>query len=235
MATWTMHLAIAKELEKKLNIIDKNEFYFGNIVPDLEKWVVPDLDIFVDYNDSHYAITTNNYKNPLIADLDKFYKINKEELIKQNPLIMGYYCHLIVDNYLNDKLGNNISVYNDNNEFIGIYLKNAEFLKCDKEKRRVLKHREYEMFNKYLIMNFKIESPILNDKLVNSTNTLKNIVLSKRDIEKIINKAKELINIDTFKDVKCEYEMYSEEILLEYYNDVIKYIIEVLKAKNLIK
>ena len=233
MATWTMHLAIAKKLEDKLNIKNKNEFYFGNIVPDLERWVVDDLDTFVDYKDSHYTFSNIAGESHIVIDLDKFYKLNEEEIKNGNSLLIGYYCHLIVDYYLNDIItSTKVSVFDNENKFIGVKLNNGQVLKCNEMKRRTIKHREYDMFNKYLINNFEIQCPSLNDELIDSIKVLKNINLSKSDIEKIINKSKELTMLDTFKDIKYEYKMYNDEILLKYYNDAIEYVIKVFE-KNI--
>ena len=235
MATWTMHLAIAKEIEDRLNIKNKNQFYFGNVVPDLERWVVTNLDTFVDYNDSHYIKNNINSKKTISIDLDKFYKLNQVELKKQNSLILGYYCHLIVDDYLNNVISSDISIFDDKNNFIGVFLNNGKILKCDKEKRRKLKHREYELFNKYLVNNFKIQSPVYNKDLVNSVKNLKNIYLSEKDIKKIVMKCIELTQINNFKDTNYDYEIYTEDILLKYYNNAIEYILKVLMEKELIK
>ena len=236
MATWTMHLAIAKQLEKKINITNKNEFYFGNIMPDLERWVVPDLNIYVEYKDSHYSVVNNDIKNPIVIDLNKFYKLNEEELKKHNSLIIGYYCHLIVDYYLNDIINSEkVSIFNEDDDFVGIYLNTGKILKCDKNKRKTFKHREYELFNKYLVDNFEIESPVVNEELFKSVKSLNNIKLLKEDIIKIVNKSKDLINPNTFKKFDYDYVMYNEKIMLELFNNSMDYIMKILKEKDLIK
>ena len=93
MPTWGVHLAIAnKILDKKLNI-NKNEFLFGNILPDLQDgFLVEDVSNIVNHHENHF-----NYSNGK-ATYENFYDKYFDKL--NNSLIFGYFTHLISDYYL---------------------------------------------------------------------------------------------------------------------------------------
>ena len=52
MASAVIHLAIAKELEKYLQVNNKKDYYLGSIAPDISKQIGEDRDI------SHFIINT---------------------------------------------------------------------------------------------------------------------------------------------------------------------------------
>ena len=39
MPSWSVHLAVAKEVNKKLNL-NKDLFYYGNLIPDVDKGTI---------------------------------------------------------------------------------------------------------------------------------------------------------------------------------------------------
>ncbi len=112
MPTWGVHLAVAnKILEKKINI-DKNSFLFGNILPDLQDgYLVPNISNIVDHKINHYDFSNGNcvYEN--------FYNIYKLKF--DNPVILGYFTHLITDYCFNKKFEEKY-VFDTKNNFIRI-------------------------------------------------------------------------------------------------------------------
>lgn len=85
MASRILHLAVAEEIMKQVNIKDKNRFRLGCILPDA-------------YNsraDSHLKMfVCGNSKRTY--DLDRFISLYKNE-INEDELYIGYYLHLIQD------------------------------------------------------------------------------------------------------------------------------------------
>lgn len=233
MATWVAHLALAKKLEPKLDIKDKNEFFLGNILPDLERWVVDDLSISIPYKITHYAkeILINNKQKECSISIDDFYKLYKKNIKKD--IVLGYFIHLIIDNYLNNYIIENKSVYK-NYEFKGVNLDNGEFFECNEITRRILKHKEYNLFDEYIRNNIEIANVEFNFNMINSVNEFNNINLNEDDIQKIINKSKEL-SIKNENYNKNEYSLFSENTLIKLFNNVEEHILQILKEKEIIK
>ena len=96
MPSWNIHLAVAKEVNKKLKL-DKNSFYFGNTVPDI------DYNMKLTRKETHYYnIPCPNCPKEILPDINLFLKDYQDKL--QNPLIMGIYVHLLTDYYFNSKI-----------------------------------------------------------------------------------------------------------------------------------
>lgn len=95
MPSWGIHLKLAKKLNNKLNI-DKDLFTFGNLIPDV------DNDSIYTRKDAHYytGIRFNKCPNELEIDLKKFLTDYKGKL--NNPMILGYYCHILTDEFYNE-------------------------------------------------------------------------------------------------------------------------------------
>lgn len=80
MPSIAAHMAVAKLISDKL-YIDKEEFYKGNILPDI-----------IDIPDSHHKILGKFF---YIPDIDYF----KNNLDLTKPLNIGYLTHLLLDKY----------------------------------------------------------------------------------------------------------------------------------------
>lgn len=93
MPGFVIHLSIAKEIMKLIeqnnsvqwNSREKEDFYIGNILPDIKK--TKKL--------SHYWGSKQMKYILRIPDLDKF--LNNYGSRLENKQFLGYYCHLIVD------------------------------------------------------------------------------------------------------------------------------------------
>lgn len=130
MPSWSIHLAIAKRINDKLNL-DKDLFYYGNLLPDVDKSTL------ISRDEAHYANHTIPFPNcpkEYMIDIDLFLKDYKENL--SNPLILGYYCHLLADNFYNNEIYSNKWIQDANNNIIGIKLKNGKILNIDIEDKK---------------------------------------------------------------------------------------------------
>lgn len=87
MASAIMHLCIAKEANKILNVNEK-EFLLGAIAPDISKQVG-------DTKEKSHFLDMPTYGKD-IPNLQKFLDKYKETL-KDNAFNLGYYCHLYAD------------------------------------------------------------------------------------------------------------------------------------------
>jgi len=99
MPSIASHFSCASLVAKKLDI-NNDDFYRGNILPDLLEGI-----------ESHYKIDGTYY---LIPNID-YYKNH----MKNNYLDLGYLCHLLLDKYfLEEYIPNNIKVYKDIDLFV---------------------------------------------------------------------------------------------------------------------
>lgn len=101
MASAIIHLAVAKELKKYLNVSDEKDYYLGAIAPDISKQIGQDRDI------SHFI--TNQKDNP---NINLF--ISRYPNFKYNSFSLGYFIHLYTDklwfNGFLDKIVTNNSI-----------------------------------------------------------------------------------------------------------------------------
>lgn len=176
MPSWSIHLAIAKRVNHKLNL-DKDLFYYGNLLPDVDKGTP------ISRDEAHYdnhTIPFPNCPKEHMIDIDLFLKDYKENL--SNPLILGYYCHLLVDNFYNNEIYSNKWIQDANNNIIGIKLKNGKNLNIGiedkKGQKRKYKHKDFELYGKYLFKEKKIELPKDGTTIKNNIKYLKNRFVS---------------------------------------------------------
>ncbi len=230
MASWAIHLTIAKELNKTLKL-DQNSFFFGNLIPDV------DSNSKINRFKAHYY----NKKLPfpkcpkaLMIDIKKFLKDYKEHI--NNPLILGYYCHLLVDNFYNDIVCSNYWIQNEEYEIIGIKLKNGKIKKI-KSTDKILKkykHGDFELYGRYLFK--EIELPIINNdkEILKNIKYLKNKFYTKDLVKQRLNYLESgLIKFNKLslkeKMFKHKYKMFTKEKLDIILEECIYYILNELK------
>ena len=103
MASAVIHLCVAKEVNKYLNM-NLNELLLGSIAPDISKQIGETKEI------SHFLDHTNEDDIP---NIDRFLSKYKNELNK--PFEMGYFIHLLTDKYwFRDYVYNYIERYTQN-------------------------------------------------------------------------------------------------------------------------
>lgn len=156
MPSWSVHLAIAKKVNKTLNL-NEDLFLYGNLIPDVDKGTKITRYEAHYYNENLPFPTCPQEK---MIDINKFLNIYKKHL--NNPLILGYYSHLLTDQFYNEKVYTSKWVQDDNNNIIGIRFNN-KILKIDiddkKRLKRKYKHRDFELYGKYLFNDGYISIP----------------------------------------------------------------------------
>ena len=88
MASAVIHLCVAKEVNKYINM-DEKHILLGSIAPDIAKQVGQTKEI------SHFLDHTNEDDIP---NIERFLDKYRSELTK--PFEMGYFIHLLTDQYL---------------------------------------------------------------------------------------------------------------------------------------
>lgn len=100
MPSWKIHFAIANQLVEKIRI-EENTFIFANIMPDiLAGHHSKKLSHLEEYKVTHHTMLTNiNGIAISIPNIREFRQQYHKEF--QNPVILGYFSHLLADYYWN--------------------------------------------------------------------------------------------------------------------------------------
>jgi len=225
MPSWTIHLAVAKKVNKKLNL-DKDTFYIGNLLPD------------VDYNSKVTRKETHihNYPCPecpkeILPNLKDFLKNYKKD-IKNSSLLLGYYSHLLTDYFYNNYIFTNCWLQDEKKDVIGVKLNNGK--KIYTNDLRSYKHHDLGNYGKYLLKIGYVELP----KSFNEENDLKLLKDNFFTYEDTVKRIKYL-NTKFIKDNKynitekifgLKYIMLTKEKLDELFEECSKYVLENIES-----
>ena len=224
MPSWNIHLAVAKEINKKLDL-DKNSFYFGNTVPDVDYGMK-----LTRHNTHYYNKQCPNCPKEKLPDINLFLKEYKDKL--DNPVIMGMYIHVLTDYYFNLKIFQNYLIQDKEHNVIGFKL--LDKTETEINKFKIYKHYDLELFGKYLYKQNKIEIPSYNKEIYINIKELNNNCYKEENIKKRI----DYLNKDFIKKQKytlienifgLQYKMMTKEDIEKIYNDCIKYILKIIK------
>ena len=121
MPSWPVHLVIAKKVNAKLKL-NEDLFLYGNLIPDVDKGTK------ITRYEAHYY--NENLPFPTVPqekmiDINKFINVYKDAL--NNPLILGYYSHLLTDQFYNEKIYTTKWIQDENNNIIGDYARSHRY------------------------------------------------------------------------------------------------------------
>lgn len=202
MPTHKMHMAIANEVNKYLKL-DEDMIMIGS--------VLPDLTIDKRHRASHFKNGEEGVEGT--ANPYKFLLKYKDKL--KNPVMVGYLIHLLTDRYFNSYVFQNYYIYDENTHLIGIKFHNEKAL-MPIEKIRYEKHRDFYVYDKYLVEHNKVKS-------FSSTSCIRNIdnIEDAKFDNELIKKYIENANLDLekakkgdfFKQLGSEYKVMTLEDL----------------------
>lgn len=224
MPSWKIHSKIANDLNKQLKV-NKKYFMIGNLLPDQDKYNIPNITRSISRKISHF-ISDEDFKIginlPNYNDMFEKYKGNFE-----NPVLLGYLVHLLTDFYWNNYIYNKYFIKNKN-EYIGVKINNRKILDCDFSTANKMKQSDFRKFNNSLSVrknNFRF---CLNNNFFEEIEELK---LSKKDIYMV----GKYLNSTYSKTIdNSDYEILNEKELNKLLNDSEKFIIQYLKDKKII-
>lgn len=231
MPTWAIHLATAKKVSEKINM-DKNIFTFGNILPDIpNEYVVKEISHHLSHAITHFEIDVL-----VVEHMEKRYNLrNFAEKYKSkfsNPLMLGYYVHLLTDYFWNNKTYGEHGIYDEEKNRIGLILNNGERILCSKETARQTKVHDFRVFSKYIYDNGLADKLIYEENLQKYLKEIDWITLEESDIEKTIKyindrctgKAQVLENGESM-----QYKIYSKNEMLELIDISVEFILKMIK------
>ena len=171
MASSMIHIAVANEVNKKLNR-DRSKLLIGSIAPDIGKLV--GLEKIV----THFGDNNDN-----IPNLDKFLDKYKDNL--NDDFVLGYYIHLITD-YLWFKY------FVTEIDSDGLITKlDGTKVKCVDNMLYIYMYNDYTNLNIKLIEEYDLDLKIFYDEIPELENIIKEIPMDK--ISVIVDKAGEII------------------------------------------
>lgn len=145
MASAVIHLAVAKEINDKLKMNEK-ELFLGTIAPDISK------QIGLNKTKSHFLTGDSDLPN-----LELF--LNKYKNKLASPFIMGYYIHLFTD-YLWFKYFMSEIVIDKKY----IFDMDGNFIEADEEKIKDIIYNDYSNLNILLIEEYNLDLSLFYEK-----------------------------------------------------------------------
>ena len=217
MPTHKMHMAIAIEVNKYLKL-DNDMIMIGS--------VLPDLIVTKEHRASHFRNGKEGVEGT--ANPYKFLLKYKKEL--KNPVMMGYLIHLLTDRYFNSYVFQNYYIYDENTHLIGIKFHNEKVL-MPIEKIRYEKHKDFYIYDKYLMEQKKVK----RFKDFHCLKNIHNIDEAKFD-KNLIKKYIENANLDIekakkgefYKQLKSQYSVMTLDELNKQFDLCVKQIIRFL-------
>lgn len=205
MASILIHMAIAKELEDKLEIDNKKDYYLGSIAPDISKQIGQDKNI------SHFS---KNMKNE-IPNINLF--IKRYPTFKYNSFNLGYFIHLYTDKIWEEEILNRI--INEN----AIKLLDGTILNTNKSEIIDLVYSDYTNLNPQILDEYNLDLSLFYEEFVKPDTPLNEIPVDKLDI--LINKMG--IIIENSKTKKAyTFDLY---IVKDFINECTKKILNEIK------
>ena len=212
MPSWGIHLEIANKLAKKLNLegMDKNNFIFGNILPDINNgYVIPNVKIVIPHEMTHFSEKRDN--NPTYIN---FYKKYKDKL--DNKVILGYFVHVVSDLYFNNMTYTEYGIYDSSGNRIGLRLNDGTEMIGDGEQRRATKTNDFKIFADYIYNNSNLENLKYNDEIIKSLKVIEEIDVNEQDMKNAIEYINKCINKEISvspEESNATYKVFSEEDL----------------------
>lgn len=177
MPTQMMHVAIAKKVNEKLSL-EQDLLYIGCL---MTNWTN------VKYHISHFKKETDGIEG--LSNPDEFY--NKYQNKLNNPIVIGYLIHILTDRFWNKYMLNNVYLYNEENEVIGVKTKKKKELNLPEELIYELKAKTYNKYDNYLLGKNLVD--LIKEKIFEIPN-LEEIKITQEELDQKIDEYNKLVN-----------------------------------------
>ena len=232
MPSWSIHLKIASELNKKLKV-DRDKLLFGSLLPDTNK------DCKLNRFDSHYYGEARFPECPdeHMIEMDRFLRDYEDKL--SDPLILGYYIHLLTDHFYNRYIYLNKWIQDKNHNVVGIKKNDGTIIDISSDFRESLKykHGDLNLYGKKLFEEGDVDVPDDCDDIIESIGLIKDKTISIKDVaNKILYLNMGFFDFNIISDAEYEhgYDIFTAEELDILLIECIKYIEAELNRLNII-
>ena len=229
MPSWITHLVTANKVSEKINI-EKDEFIFGNIMPDILVGFNVNVEKTVPYAITHFAkiVNINGIDIP-VPNIEEYKKEYSEKF--DNPVVLGYFTHLLTDYFWNEySYRTYFEIFDKENRIVKLRLKNGKEKILTWKESVQEKQRDFALFAKYLQKNLKLELSINANKILEDSKAIKEFAFTKKDIENTI---LYLDNIEEVITANEEYKIFSQKEFEQKLDESIEFIMENI-AKGMI-
>ena len=208
MASAIIHLAVAKTLEKYLNIENKRDYYLGSIAPDISKQIGENK------QKSHFLINSRDD----IPNIELF--INKYPNFKNNSFDLGYFIHLYTDKVWFSRFISQI--------YSGNYIKllDGTVITTTPEELQNIIYQDYTNLNIKLLDEYKMDLSLFYEEFIKPNTQLDEIPTDKLNI--LIDKMG--LIIENSKEEKPY--TFDTFLILDFIDKVSQEILEILKNRD---
>ena len=208
MASAIIHLAVAKTLEKYLNIENKRDYYLGSIAPDISKQIGENK------QKSHFLFNTIDN----IPNIELF--TNKYPNFKDNSFNLGYFIHLYTDKIWFSKFINKITTGSC------IRLLDGSIITTTPEEIEKLIYQDYTNLNIKLLDEYKMDLSLFYEDFIEPKTNITEIPINKLNI--LINKMGIIIENSTIEK-PYTFDTY---LVLEFIDNASQKILKILKEQE---
>lgn len=160
MPTPMMHIAIAKKVNEKISF-EKDLIYIGCL---LTNWTN------IDYYKSHFKGAEKGIGG--LSEPDLYVEKYRKNL--DDPIAIGYLIHLLTDRFWNKYMVNNVYLYDNEMQVVGVKTKKKKELTLNEESIHALKAKTYNKYDHYLLSKSlvddiklkKIELPSIEEIII---------------------------------------------------------------------
>ena len=205
MASAIIHLAVAKTLEKYLNIENKRDYYLGSIAPDISKQIGENK------QKSHFLYNTIDN----IPNIELF--TNKYPNFKENSFDLGYFIHLYTDKIWFSKFITKITTGNC------IKLLDGSIITSTPEEIGNLIYQDYTNLNIQLLDEYKMDLSLFYEDFIKPKTSINEIPTNKLNV--LLDKIGIIIE-NSKVEKPYTFDTY---LVLEFIDNASQKILEILK------
>lgn len=225
MPSWITHLVVANEIQTT----KKNEFIFANVMPDiLEGYNVKKVSKIIRDYSTHFP-KLKELNNIVVKLPDIEYFKEKYKMQMSNPIIKGYYCHLLTDYYWNNyAVGKYFYNFDKEKDLVKLKLRDGNEKICTWDEAVKIKQKDFSQFTNYLKKTRKITVPFFTEKIEEYSKEIEEFEYTKEDIKNTIEYIEELLQVQS-NDEEEEYTIFTKNELIENLEKNILWVKEKLK------
>ena len=216
MPAWRLHLKIASEVSKHIKL-DKNEFLIGNLLPNYCCGeIIKNIPNIIDHDKAHFLKKEN-------IDLRQFYYIYQYQL-RRKPIILGYYVHLIVDDFFNKKF--NEKIIHGRSQVAGFRvdynLTNNTYI-CTLRKAKKIRKWDFKYYDEKL--KYEFDELYFKETFNPQLKLLEGLNVSLTDVKNLV----DYVNLNPkLKNYRYKYIMFLEKEIDELTAECIDYVVKFL-------
>ena len=166
-----------------------------------------------------------------LPDIEYFKKKYKNQM--SNPIIKGYYTHLLTDYYWNNyAVGKYFYNLDKEKDLVKLKLQDGNEKICTWDEAVKIKQKDFSQFTNYLKHTRKMKTPIFTEKIEKYSKELEEFEYTKDDIKNTVVYIEELVQEEN-KEEKEEYSMFTKSELIQTLEENVLWVKEELKELDI--